>query len=306
MVNEAYHDRFPRYIMGHQWEKRTGFTGSAQYQPDDATLVTVDLLWANLNQRSDNSDIVSPAFGISGTGSNLAPNGAPALKANSLGNGNINIINYAVNEATNNLEYLAATNVGLTSERAGQTYDTRFSQASITASHSFPDDLKVDGLIGWSESHFRTSNAYLFKIDYDCTAATSATGTVAGCPGGVGGGVGTAASPYVSDFRGAAPGLFANTVGQIDPTSPNGWFFTQYRNTPVFNFASYRSANLHASWKIDDTFTLEGGVSYKNFGYRTQKLARYAGGTASLDSFIPSDLENAPISSVTKPTSLKA
>lgn len=300
VVNQAYHDRFPRYIFGRQWEKRAGATSSVQYQPDDQTLVTLDMLWANLQIRTDNSDIVSPAFGISGTGSNLAPAGAPPLRANTLGSGNINIIDYSVNQRTNNLEYLAATNVGLTSERAGNTQNTLFSQVSLNASHEFSSDFKIDGLVGWSESHYRTSRAYLLKIDYNCTAATSMTGTIAGCPGGVGGGVGTAAKPYIVDFRGAAPGLFENSVGQIDPTSPNGWFFTQYRNTPVFNFASYRSANVHLTYKVSDEITLEGGASYKNFGYRTAKLARFAGGTASLDSFIPTSLQNAPIDSVTE------
>ena len=76
-------------------------------------------------------------------------------------------------------------------------------------------------------------------MDYDCTAATSATGTIAGCPGGVGGGVGTAAAPYIVDLR-YPLGTFSNSVGQIDPTSTNGWFFTQYRNTPVFNYTSFR------------------------------------------------------------------
>ena len=298
VVNESYHDRFPRYIPGTFKEKRTGFVGSVQYQPDDATLITLDALWSDLYQASDNSDIVSPAFGISGTGSNLAPLGAPKLLANTLGSGNINILNYQVDETRNNLTYLAATNVGLTSERAGSLVDTRYSQVSLSASHEFSSDLKVDGRFGWSESHFRTPLAYLFKIDYDCTAATSATGSIAGCPGGVGGGVGTAASPYVVDLR-YPLGTFANSVGQIDPTSTNGWFVTQYRNTPIFNYTHYHSADLHGSYKFSDELTFEAGGDYKNFGYRTQHLARFNGSTASLDSFIPTDIENAPLSSIT-------
>lgn len=298
VVNEAYHDRFPRYIPGYQTQERTGFAGSVQYQPDDATLITFDAMLADLWQNVDNSDIVSPAFGISGTGSNLAPAGAPPLKANTLGNGNINILDYAVDQRRNNLTYLAATNVGLTSERSGSTQDTRFSQVTLSASHEFSSAFKVDGRLGWSESHFRTSRSYLFKMDYDCTAATSATGTIAGCPGGVGGGVGTAAAPYVVDLR-YPLGTFSNSVGQIDPTSTNGWFFTQYRNTPVFNYTSYRSADLHGSWKFSDELIFDAGFNYKNFGYRTQKLARFNGSTASMDSFIPTALENAPLSSIT-------
>ena len=221
-----------------------------QYQPDDATLITFDACSPTCGRIQDNSDIVSPAFGISGTGSNLAATaGAPPLRANTLGNGNINILDYAVDQKRNNLTYLAATNVGLTSERAGSHQDTRFSQVTISASHEFSSAFKVDGRLGWSESHFRTSRAYLFKMDYNCTPATSATGTIAGCPGGVGGGVGTAATPYIVDLR-YPLGTFSNSVGQIDPTSTNGWFITQYRNTPVFNY--YQLPVGPASWVMED------------------------------------------------------
>ena len=300
VVNEAFHDRFPRYIPTYQTQERTGFIGSVQYQPDDATLITVDAMFADLWQVQDNSDIVSPAWGISGTGSNLAANaaGAPLLKANTLGNGNINILNYAVDQKRNNLTYLEATNVGLTSERAGSQQDTRYSQVTINASHEFSSDFKVDARFGWSENHFRSKYSYLFKMDYDCTAATSATGTIAGCPGGVGGGVGTAAAPYVVDLR-YPLGTFSNSVGQIDPTSTNGWFFSQFRNTPVFNYTSYRSINLHGSYKVSDELTVDAGFDYKNFGYRTQKLGRTNGTTATMDSWIPSSIENAPLSSIT-------
>jgi iron complex outermembrane receptor protein len=298
VVNEAYHDRFPRYLPMYQTQERTGFAGSIQYQPDDATLITVDALFSDLWQIQDNSDIVSPAFGISGTGSNLAPSGAPPLKANTLGNGNINILNYVVDQKRNNLTYLEATNVGLTSERAGSQQDTRFSQFTINASHEFSSDFKVDARLGWSENHFRSKYSYLFKMDYDCTAATSATGAISGCPGGVGGGVGTAAAPYVADLR-YPLGTFSNSVGQIDPTSTNGWFFSQYRNTPVFNYTSFRSANVHSSYKISDELTADAGFDYKNFGYRTQKLGRTNGSTATMDSWLPASILNAPLSSIT-------
>ena len=299
VVNEAYHDRFPRYIPGHQAEKRTGFTGSVQWQPDDQTLFTLDALWSDLYLVQDNSDIVSPTWGTSGVSSNLAPGGAPPLKAPTLGLGSINIINYTVNEKTNNLQSLAATNVGLTSERAGTIADTRFSQVSLTGSHDFSDGFKVDGHVGWSQSHYVTTLSYLFKMDYDCTAATATGGNIANCPGGVAGGVGTAAAPYIVNFPGSQEINFGNSVGQIDPTSPNGWFVTQYRNTPVFNFTQYHSASLHASYKLNDEITFEAGADYKNFGYRTQKLARFNGSTANLDSFIPTDLENADLSTIT-------
>ena len=53
-------------------------------------MITVDAMFADLWQIEYNSDIVSPAFGISGTGSNLAPLGAPPLEGQQMpGSGNI-------------------------------------------------------------------------------------------------------------------------------------------------------------------------------------------------------------------------
>ena len=44
---------------------------------------------------------------------------------------------------------------------------------------------------------------------------------------------------------------------------------------------------------------MDAGFDYKNFGYRTQKLGRTNGSTATMDSWIPTELENAPLSSIT-------
>ena len=46
------------------------------------------------------------------------------------------------------------------------------------------------------------------------------------------------------NFPGTQAINFSNTEGQIDPTSTNGWFVTQYRNTPVFNYTSVSFGQL--------------------------------------------------------------
>lgn len=304
VVNEAYRFRFPRYLMYDNEEQRLGLSGSVQYQIDPQTLFTVDALYAYFARQVNNSDVVSPAFGINGTGSNLAPAGAPPLKANTLGTGNINIINYAVDETRNNLDYLAATDVGLTSETSGSDSATRYKQITADLNHDFGQflygkDFKLDGMVAYSQSSFVTPLSYLFKMDYDCTTATSATGTIAGCPGGVGGGAGTPTQPYSVDFEGTQHFLPGTSLGNVDPTSTNGWFLTQFRDTPTFDYVSFRSAYVNGNYALNDTLQFQFGADFKNFGYDTEELARTNGSTAAMDSFFPTNVEDTPLSQVT-------
>src|SRR6201999_461558 len=85
VVNEAYHARFPRYDLIYNHEKRLGLTGSVQYQPDDQTLFTLDALFADFAVTRNEQYLEAPSFSITGVSSNLAPAGAPALLANTLG-----------------------------------------------------------------------------------------------------------------------------------------------------------------------------------------------------------------------------
>jgi hypothetical protein len=66
-------------------------------------------------------------------------------------------------------------------------------------------------------------------MDYDCTACTSATGALSGCPGGAwASGAGTLANPYSFDYRGGLS-HFRPDYGNVDVTSTNGWFLSQIR-----------------------------------------------------------------------------
>src|SRR6201999_413056 len=98
VVNEAYHARFPRYDLIYNSEKRLGLTGSIQYQPDDATLVTLDAAFADFSVVRNEQYLEAPSFSANGVSSAQAPSGAPALLANALGVGSIGITNYTVDE----------------------------------------------------------------------------------------------------------------------------------------------------------------------------------------------------------------
>jgi iron complex outermembrane recepter protein len=285
VVNEAFRPRFPRYDDITNHEKRLGLTGSAQYQPDDQTLFTLDALFADFAVVRNEAYLEAESFSNNNVSSTIAGLGAPIL-----GTGSIGVLNYNVDPATNNLNYVQATNVGLRSEHRLDHLDTRFKEVTLDASHEFSDDFKVHGLFGWSESNHSNPIQTTLTMDYDCTAGTSSTGTIAGCPGGQAGGAGTLANPYSFDYRGGLSQLPALTYGNVDVTSTNGWFLSQIRERENFVHNSYRTAQADFAWKATSWLNLKGGVDYKNYGYSALITARTNGTTASQDNVIPAAL----------------
>ncbi|HWY66121.1 MAG TPA: TonB-dependent receptor, partial [Rhizomicrobium sp.] len=281
VVNEAFHPRFPRYDDITNHEKRLGLTGSVQWQPDDQTLFTLDAMFADFAVIRNEAYLEAESF----SNNNVSNN--PGLIAPILGIGSIGVLNYAIDPATNNLNYVQATNVGLRSEHRLDHLDTRFTEVTLDASHEFSDAFKVHALFGYSQSNHNNPIQTTLTMDYDCTAATSATGAVSGCPGGQGGGAGTLTNPYSFDYRGGLSQLPALNYGNVDVTSTNGWFLSQIRERENFIHNSYRTIQADFAWKAMDWLDIKGGVDYKNYGYSARITARTNGTTASQDNIIP-------------------
>ena len=286
VVNEAFRPRFPRYDDITNHEKRLGLTGSVQYQPDDATLFTLDALFADFAVVRNEYYLEAESFSNNNTSSTIAGLNAPIL-----GTGSIGLLNYNVDQATNNLNYVQATNVGLRSEHRLDHLDTRFKEVTLDGSHEFNDAFKVHGMLGWSESNHSNPIQTTLTMDYNCTAATSSTGTTAGCPGGQAGGAGSLTNPYSFDYRGGLSQLPAMSYGNVDVTSTNGWFLSQIRERQNFVHNGYKTAQADFQWKATDWLNLQGGVDYKNYGFSARIYGRTNGTTASQDNVIPAALE---------------
>ncbi|MBW8709485.1 MAG: TonB-dependent receptor, partial [Alphaproteobacteria bacterium] len=282
VVNEAFHPRFPRYDDITNHEKRLGVTGSVQFQPDDQTLFTLDALFADFAVVRNEAYLEAESFSNNNVSNSIAGLGAPIL-----GLGSIGVLNYNVDPATNNLNYVQATNVGLRSEHRLDHLDTRFTEITLDANHEFSDVLKVHGLLGFSQSNHNNPIQATLTMDYDCTAGTSSTGTTAGCPGGQAGGAGSLANPYSFDYRGGFSRLPALNYGNVDVTSTNGWFLSQIRERQNYVHNSYRTIQADFSWKAFDWLNVKGGIDYKNYGYSATITARTNGTTASQDNIIP-------------------
>ncbi len=300
VVNEAFGPRFPRYDYIPNHEKRMGFTNSIQYQPDDATLITLDLLAADFAVVRQEDYIEANSLSLNQAAvTNSAPAGTPALLATTLGRGAVNVLSYNLNPVTNNLDAITATNVGLRSEHRIDHLDTRFGQATLDVAHTFSEDFKVHGLFGWSESHHNNPIQTTLTMDYNCTAATATGGNVANCPGGVAGGAGSVAAPFSYDFtqNNKTPGL---SFGNVDPTSANGWFLSQIRERTAGVYNSFRTVTLDATYNPLNWLTLQAGVDFRNYGNRQAMTSRSNGANTSLDSYIPAAIENTPLSQYTQ------
>ncbi len=285
VVNEAFHPRFPRYDNITNHSKRLGLTGSVQWQPDDQTLFTLDALFADFAVVRNEYYLEAESF----SNNNVSNN--PGLVAPILGIGSIGVLNYEIDPATNNLNYVQATNVGLRSEHRLDHLDTRFTQVSLDAEHEFNSAFKIHGLVGYSQSNHNNPIQTTLTMDYDCTAVTSSTGALSGCPGGGGtaaqNGAGTLTNPYSFDYRGNLALLPSLTYGNVDVTSTNGWFLSQIRSRQNYLHSSYRTLQADFAWKATEWLDVKGGVDYKNYGYSATITARTNGTTASQDNIIP-------------------
>lgn len=295
IVNEAFHPRFPRYDDIGTHEKRLGLTGSIQWQPDEATLFTLDGMFADFAETRQEYYLEAESF------SNNNVSNAPAgLRAPILGIGSINILSYALDPVRNNLNAVTASNVGLRTEHRLDHLDTRFQQLTLDGSHTFSDDFKVHGLLGWSESHHHNPIQTTLTLDYNCTTAGATPTAIGGaCPGGATGGAGTVANPFSFDYTGANSRAPIITFGNVDVTSPNGWFLSQIRERQNFVFNSYRTAQGDFTWKALDWLNVSGGIDWKNYGYHALVTSRSNGTNASQDMVIPAAIENAALASYT-------
>ncbi len=100
------------------------------------------------------------------------------------------------------------------------------------------------------------------------------------------------------EHYGADPEL----LGNVDPTSTNGLVpvadLPERGAAAVYN--SFRTVNLDATHMPLNWLTPQGGVDFRNYGNRQVMTLRSNGANTSLDSYIPSAIENTPLSQYTQ------
>jgi iron complex outermembrane receptor protein len=135
--NAFFHPRIPRYDSYSYQTERLGLTGSVQWQPSDATLVSLDALFARFKSQRSEQYLEAISFSRSGTGKpqTLILPGAQVDGTNSLVSGTFN-------------------NVDVRVESRFDELTTEFQQYTGSIHQEIGERARVDLLGGYSKSAF--------------------------------------------------------------------------------------------------------------------------------------------------------
>lgn len=128
--NTAFRPRIPRYDLYDNSQERLGVTASFQFSPSDATVLTLDALYADLQSTRTEQFLEMPNF--------------------SAGLGQVDILDAEIRGT--NLVYGVFNDVDVRSEQRYDELQTEFTQFTLSGTHSFTDALHLSALVGRAES----------------------------------------------------------------------------------------------------------------------------------------------------------
>jgi len=134
-LNAAFRPRIPRYDIYQHEQERTGITGSLQWQATDATLLTLDALFARFDAERNEIFLEAPVFSTTG---------AQAMN-------NVDVVD-AVIDSTNTLVYGVFNDVDIRSEARHDELRTDFTHITLDGSHEFSETLRLHALVGYSKA----------------------------------------------------------------------------------------------------------------------------------------------------------
>jgi len=229
-------------------QKRLGMTGGLQWRPSDKTDVTLDLVYSQFDQ--DRTD-----YALSNASLNRNVNGATAAFPLFAGRVDSQIMDVHVQD-TGQVDYMKINNVDIKHIEEKSQTTTKTHQIGLTFDHRFNDRLSVNAKVGHSGSDFKQPWDVLMSYD------------------------GFNKPGYVWDARQDARRPFINYG--YDVTNPANVTFTNAGTglTPdirvvkasVFNTLWTGEANV--KYRLNDVFTVKGGVSLKSFDFQSKQVQR--------------------------------
>ncbi len=143
-VGEGFHPRIPRYGVIDVDRKRLGVTGGLQFRPTDATTVSLDMLYSELDASRGEKW------------------GEVLFRSNEDG---MDVTDYSYDSASNNLNAMTVNNAFVRTENFLKAWTTEFSQVSLDVEHEFSEDLTGHFLVGTSESELDFPYEITFMYD---------------------------------------------------------------------------------------------------------------------------------------------
>lgn len=236
---DVFHPRLPRYGVIEHSQERTGATFALQFRATEDTQINFDVLHADFDAQRSEHFLQAQSFSRAG-------NGKPQT-----------VVREGAINSRNNLVYGLFDGVDLRSESRYDELSTRFNQYNLSLEHAFSDTLKLDALIGRSTSRF--DNPIQTTITLDRANSNG----------------------YSWDYRGNDRLPLINPGFDVTNPANWGWLNTapnsqgsEIRLRPQTADNGFRTARFDLTWDASYTWTLKGGVSWKDFDFVTTERRR--------------------------------
>ena len=240
----AFLPRIPRYLNSVQNQKRIGGTLTFQWQPDDATDLSVDLLYSKFKVTRRDNYIAALSFGR-----NASNNGQPVTS-----------VKEAQLSPQGSLVYGLFDGVDVRSEGLVDRFTSTFKQANFNLKHDFTDTFGVTGLFGINESKFEGKQRFQTFMDALDTSNFSLDYR---------GGNDTPVLGFGFDVSDPTRFSYAPTVnGQV-----RGGY--NFQGRPQINTTNGFTGELNFNWKLSDALTLKAGGQYRRADFLTRNLLPY-------------------------------
>ncbi len=148
-LNAAFHPRIPRYDVYQHEQERIGVTAALQWDPTNATQITLSGLYANFEGTRTESFLESAVF---------STNGAAGI-------GGVTVTDAEIQGGT--LVYGAFNGVDIRSELRFDELSTEFTQLTLDVEHELSDRLTFRGMAGFAESDHQNPVQTTLLFDAD-------------------------------------------------------------------------------------------------------------------------------------------
>lgn len=251
--NDNFHPRLPRYGRLTHDQDRVGMTGAVQWRPNSDTLLTLDMMYANLKATRQEDFLEAISFSRSAT-----QGGKPQTSVLSTA--------YAPNGA---LLYGTYNGVDVRSESRYDELSTTFTQPTFTWEQNLSDTLKMTAKIGSAKSVFDNPvqttvtldalNVNGYGLDFRANDrlpvitypfdVTSASGPLA-----------------IVGVPRATSGTQASTVANTTTS--------EIRIRPQGATNRNDMADFNLAWEAADGLTIKGGLGWKRYTFDTFEFRR--------------------------------
>ncbi len=256
-ATNAWIPRYPRYIRTEHEIERLGVTGALQFRFSPDSLLNLDLMYSKLDKDQREDSI-----------------GANLHRTAQYGGKTQIVVREAQVDAQNRLVYGVFDNVDFRTESTAIEESTEFKQASLNFEHRFNDAVRLDALVGHSSSSFERPVFSMVSFDN-----SNLDGFVLDMRNGAS--MPSMTFPFALGDAASWQWLGYGTAPVNANGTARGGNISEVRLNPQYVDNSFDTAKVDLTFNVSPTFTLRGGLAYKDYGMRTQEYRNISYGRMS-------------------------